>query len=69
MEVQCKMSDLTLKAYIIGYEEELGLEPPPTPVTSPSLPPALSQIINAEIQGDLLDYIERHVDIVQGGEF
>ena len=69
MEVQYNMSNLTLKAYIIGYEEELGLEPPPNLVAVPSLPPVLSQIVNAEIQGDLLEYIERHVDIVQGGDF
>ena len=63
------MSDMTLKSYIIGYEEQLGLEPPPNLVITPPLSPALSQIVNAEIQGDLLDYIERDVDIVQGGDF
>lgn len=63
------MSEIKLKAYIIGFEEELNLEPPPNLVITPPLPPVLSQIVNAEIQNDLLDYIERDVDIVQGGDF
>ncbi len=63
------MSEIKLKRYIIGHEGELELEPPPNLVIVPPLPPALSQIVNGEIQNDLLDYIERDVDIVQGGEF
>lgn len=63
------MSEMKLKPYIIGFEDQLGLEPPPNLVSRPPLPPALAQIINAEIQSDLEDYIERDVDIVQGGDF
>lgn len=64
------MSEMKLKTHIIGFENLLpDTIPEPEPVTKRHLPPVLEQAIQNEIQNTLVDYIERNVDIVQGGDF
>lgn len=61
------MSNISLSKYIIGFEENT-LSTPLTSIASHSiLPPEVEAAVTREIVMDLHDYIERDIDVVDGG--
>lgn len=66
------MSNMSLSAYVFGFNSQTT---PPQPPTPPQ--PGLDDILPAGIEGSvsdqthvrLIDYIERDVDIIEGDDF
>ena len=66
------MSNMSLSAYVMGFEEQKNSAAPPIPPTpnlNDMLPQGIEGLVSDTTTVRLLDFVERDVDIIEGDDF
>ena len=64
------MSNMSLSAYVYGFNYNTSAPPtPPQPGLNSILPPDLEGTITNQTHVELLDFVERDVDVIEGDDF
>lgn len=63
-------NNMSLSAYVYGFNQPTNNTPtPPQPGINSILPPDLEGTITDQTHVELLDFVERDVDIIEGDDF
>ena len=66
------MSNMSLSAYVMGFSEQQNNTTPPSPPQpnlNDMLPQGVEGIVSNVTSVQLLDFVERDVDIIEGDDF
>jgi hypothetical protein len=66
------MSNMSLSAYVMGFEEQRATTAPPVPPQpdlNDILPQGVEGLVSDTTNIQLLDFVERDVDIIEGDDF
>lgn len=66
------MSNMSLSAYVMGFEEQHATTAPPTPPQpdlNDILPQGIEGLVSDTTNIQLLNFVERDVDIIEGDDF
>lgn len=66
------MSNMSLSAYVMGFEEQRNSAAPPAPPQpdlNDILPQGIEGLVSDTTTVRLLDFVERDVDVIEGDDF
>ena len=66
------MSNMSLSAYVMGFEEQRATAAPPAPPQpnlNDMLPQGVEGLVSDTTTVRLLDFVERGVDVIEGDDF
>lgn len=66
------MSNMSLSAYVMGFEEQRNAPAPPAPPApdlNDILPQGVEGLVSDTTTVRLLDFVERDVDVIEGDDF